>query len=57
MINPFKLFALYKGNEYNFKGGDSVETVLPSLLLLLGNGSTLKGKNLLTLGANSFLLE
>ena len=42
-----------QGDGYIFKGGNSIKTsLLPS-----ENGSTPKGKNLLPLGANSFLLE
>ena len=43
----------FKMNIYTFRGGNAVKTVMPAL----GKGSTLKGKNLLPLGANSFLLE
>ena len=43
--------GLLKGNEYTFWGDTSVK------LFCSGKGSILKGKNLLPLGANSFVLE
>ena len=43
----------FKGFGYTSKGDNSLEIVLfPS-----GKGPTLNGKNLLPVGANSFLLE
>ena len=44
---------MFKGKGYCFKGSNSFKIVfLPS-----GKGSSIKGKNLLPVGANSFLLE
>ena len=45
--------GVFNGKCISFKGGNSVKIVLPPFR----KGSTLKGKNLLPLGANSFLLE
>ena len=54
MIDQFQRAYNYSGNEgngYTFKGDSSGKlSCFPS-----GKGSALKGKNLLTLGANSFL--
>ena len=51
--NPFLMQPIIKVNGYTYTGGNSVKTFcLPS-----EKGSTQKGKNLLPLGANSFLLE
>ena len=53
MSCSFTYLIYIKGNEYTFKGDYSVKIVLA---FPFENGSTLKGKNLLLLGANSFLL-
>ena len=42
-----------KGNKYTYRGSNSVNF---ALFLFLENEYTLKGKNFLPLGANSFLL-
>ena len=60
-----KLYINWFGNGYTFKGRQLHKKCFASLLKwgvihnesLLPMGSTLKGKNLLPRGANSFLLE
>ena len=42
-----------KGSSYTFKGDNSIKTLLPQYW----KGSSLKGNNLLPLGANHFLLK
>ena len=44
---------LFKDNWYTFRGGNTIVITLPPF----EEGSTLKGKILLPMGANSFLLE
>ena len=51
-LNLFSITRV-KGDGYNFSEGNSVKSVL----LSSEKGSTLKGKNLLQLGANSFLFR
>ena len=48
-----KFYLTLKGNGYTFRDGNSVKILSP----VSEKGSALKGKNLLPLGANSFLLD
>ena len=51
--DSYDSYLVIKGNSYIFKGDKSVKIVFVTSY----KGYALEGKNLLSLGANSFLLE